>query len=180
MMASLMKTRKDVSYFAESTITSSYYLNVESSHFVVSFQAHPMHPCPAPQRHLHCACLHKSLISHKTSISWNYNNGILSVVDIALYFYIFLYLHLNATSQNTINTTIIIYLYIIIIIIISLSKHLKGRSGPRVGKVFDSERSGPRIRNVFPSEGRSGSRVRNVFHSELLLSATLPSNVTLF
>ena len=34
------------------------------------------------------------------------------------------------------------------------SKHLKGRSGPRV-------------RNVFPSEGRSGSRARNVFPSEL-------------
>ena len=34
------------------------------------------------------------------------------------------------------------------------SKHLKGRSGPRV-------------RNVFPSEGRSGPLVRSVFHSEL-------------
>ena len=33
------------------------------------------------------------------------------------------------------------------------SKHLKGRSGPRVSGVFPSEgRSGPRVRNVFPSE----------------------------
>ena len=47
------------------------------------------------------------------------------------------------------------------------SKHLKGRSEPRVRHVFDSEgRSGPRVRHVFDSE-LSGPRVRHVFDSEL-------------
>ena len=44
--------------------------------------------------------------------------------------------------------------------VIEISKHLKGRSGPRVSRVFDSHIAGWRY-------GRSGPQVRHVFDSHI-------------
>ena len=52
-----------------------------------------------------------------------------------------------------------------IVYIIYTSKHLKGRSGPRVGHLFPSERLGPCVGHPFPSE-RSGPCVGHLFPSE--------------